>query len=91
MANQLASLPWSVDTPSASPVFSGQVKVSHFLWSGYQNTTDQVVVTDKNGNPVFQSVGNADLSPVSSDFSFFWVNGLIVLTLGSGVLYIVVE
>lgn len=87
MANQMAELPWAIDTPSASLLFSTMVFVEHFEFVGYALDTDSVIVQNKNGQVVWQNNGAADLRNVISA-KIGDVNGLKVTTLTSGKLLV---
>jgi hypothetical protein len=83
MANQLAEMPWSIDTPQAAPFFTTELDIVHFELAQYTLDTDNVIVKNKNGNVVWAANGEADLSPVISQ-KIGWINGMIVDTLTAG-------
>lgn len=87
MANQLAERPWIIDTPGATVLFAGRMKIDHFLFAGYAADTDNVTVTDANGHVIWVENGASDLHSIGTR-TIGWVNGLIVPTLTSGKLYI---
>lgn len=78
MSNQLASLPWVVDTPSADPLFTGKVKIDHIEYVGYQAAGDSVEVQDENGRLVAFLRGNTDLETAMTNNEIGWVSGLLV-------------
>lgn len=85
MANQLASLPWSIDTPAAAALFGGKILVSHMEYVGYTDPNHTVEVQDENGNLVALLKGNADLSSVLT-YKVGWISGILVpllLTVGA--------
>ncbi len=87
MTNQLATLPWVIDTEAATVIFSKRLKVLHMEFTGYTDASHKIVVTDANGKPVWMADGTTDLDPVRSG-PVGWINGLIVPTLDSGYLYV---
>jgi len=90
VANQLASLPWVIDTASANVLFTGKIFVRHFEFAGYAAGTDTVVVQDINSRPVWQADGKTDLDPVLS-YKVGWIKGIKVPTLSSGKLYVYIK
>lgn len=99
MANQLAALPWIVDTPSDVALASFSMKINHITYVGYADASSSVEVQDKNGHMVALLQGNAEHSPVNAEHEIGWINGLKVPTsktdlnpnLQSGKLIIYVE
>lgn len=87
MANQLAVLPWVIDTQSATAITASRLKILHMEFTGYTDATHKCAVTDAAGNPVWQADGRTDLDPVRSGI-IGWINGLIVPDLDSGKLYV---
>lgn len=92
MANNIKTNTWFLDTASASVIKSdgsGRTFVSALEFSGYAAPTDQAVfsVTDASGATVVAVVlqGNADLTPVSTNFGkSVWMMGLKLTTLTAG-------
>ena len=90
MANQLASLPWRLDTASGTAIFTGYMQVAHFEFVGYSLDTDNIVVKDVNGRIVWQANGRSDLSPVASEW-IGTIQGLALTTRDDGDLLVFVE
>lgn len=90
MANQLATLPWVIDTAAAGAIATGYLKITQFEWIEYTADAHEVVVKDKNGNLVWHGNGADDLQPVSSGFVGS-IQGLIVDQLDSGKLIVWIE
>ena len=77
MANQLTTLPFVVDTPGASAIYTGYINVMRFAFTGYTDPTASVEVQTAAGDVIVRLDGNTDLSEVESYFTG-WVNGLLV-------------
>ncbi len=90
MANQIASLPWAIDTASATDIASGYMLIAHFEFVGYALDTDNVVVHDTNGRVVWQANGLDNLAPVASEY-IGTIQGLRVPTLSAGKLLVFIE
>jgi hypothetical protein len=90
MANEVAANPWEIDTAGVTVLANFHVKIGTVIWKGYTAGTDDVVITDKEGNTVFEANGRADLDPIS-EYLGAWVNGLIVPTLDAGKVLIFLE
>ena len=50
--NRLTASPFKIDTPSASPLYVGQVEIQYIDFAGYVSSAQGVEVQDKFGNPV---------------------------------------
>jgi len=89
MANALDQNPMKVDTASATALFPATVRlyIKGVRWVGATNAAHTAVITDAAGDAVWNSVANA-ANYVESDSVDDWVDGLVVPTLGSGILYI---
>jgi hypothetical protein len=86
MANSLAGPVWKVDT--AATLVAGPVRVSRFRWVGATTAGHTCVVTDTAGHVVFSSVATAANFAEDKALDVPLVNGLIVTTIASGILYI---
>ena len=85
MANQLAALPWVLDTPDAAALYSSKVKIDHIDFVGYSDPSHVAELQDENGHLVALLQGNSDLSVVTSYECVGWVSGILLpLTLTSG-------
>lgn len=85
MANQLASLPWVIDTASATAITTKPVCFDAIVFQNYNAETDTCVVKDTNGRVVWRGNGHADLSPVEfHPATPYWIQGLIIDTIDSG-------
>lgn len=84
MANQLATNPLFLDTPGAAILIPRRIKINNIEFLGYAVATDEIHLTDENGNNVWDSVGSTNFN-VQRSGHVGWVNGLIFasLTLGS--------
>ena len=83
MANQVASLPWVIDTAAATDIASGYMLIAHFELVDYSLDADEVIVQDTNGRTVWKANGAVDLRPVTSEY-IGTIQGLRVTTLTSG-------
>lgn len=101
MANVVTQNPIIIDTAGASAVITQPLRVRKFVWDAVGHATDDHVcsVKDKNGvqkwKRTLTSLGTVGelVSAQSEDFDKGVLNmdGLIVDTLGGGVLYVYVE
>jgi hypothetical protein len=91
MANRIAGRPWTLDTATPGiPVWTSWIKIAHFEFSGYAAAGDKAILTDKNGEPVWQANGIATLEDQDS-FKISWVQGLIPQQIDSGTVYVYIE
>lgn len=79
MANQLASLPWTIDTVSDTPLSTKPLKVIRIAFTGYTDPTHAVEVHNGAGRLVCRLDGNTDLEEIESYFTG-WIQGLTVPT-----------
>lgn len=77
MANQLASLPWVVDTPAADAIFTGHMKILRLAFTGYTDAGHSVEVQDGNGRIVAKLDGTTDFEEVEAIFCG-WIQGMII-------------
>lgn len=75
MANNLTKLPWKVDTPSDTALFTGRIFLSHITYVGSTDPAHVAEVQDKNGNLVALLSGDTILT---SDHQIEWIEGLKV-------------
>lgn len=75
MANQLAALPWVVDTLSADPITEGKVLIDHIVYVDWADPSHVAEVQDSDGNLIAVLSGNG---LQSSDHTVNWVKGIIV-------------
>ncbi len=93
LANDLSGRLWNlVRADEDNPVKSGFVKVGSISWQGYSTDMDHVLVEDGKGVKLFESFGNADLSPISTSFSQpIWIHNMILADLTSGAVVVEVH
>lgn len=89
MANDLGGVVWKVDTTAT--LVAGPVRPSRFRWVGGTTAGHTCVVTDTAGRTIFTAVATAANYTEDKAITVPMVNGLIVTTLASGVLYIEFE
>lgn len=75
MANVLSGNPWTLDTVSAIPFWTGQIDVLYIEMIDYTLDTDTVQLKDGFGRVVWEGNGAADLEPVRSGH-VGWVHGM---------------
>lgn len=88
MANDISSRQWRLDTPVAfgvagAVIWSGNIKVEHFEFSGYAAQGNKVIIKDSNGKIVWSASSAADLTEIRSA-KVGWVNGLVLDTCQGG-------
>jgi len=87
MANSFKGRTWIIDTPSATPIWKGNVKVKSIYWKG-PTTIGHTAVLQRSDGSEFRSF----VCEVAAESQFMliesWVDGLIIPTLASGVLEI---
>lgn len=66
MANVLTGNPWTLDTVSATPFWTGLVEILYIEMIDYTVDTDTVQLKDGFGRVVWEGNGAADLEPVRS-------------------------
>ena len=85
MTNQLAALPWVLDTPSASALYLSKMHVHHMEYVDYTDPTAVCEVQDQNGHIVALLHGTTDLGNVGNWMKVGWIDGLLIpLTLTNG-------
>lgn len=77
MANQLATNPWLIDTPSASALYTHLLHNCQFEYIGYSSASSFVEVQDQNEHVIARLKGAADLQTVRSG-KVGWVEGMLV-------------
>lgn len=75
MANQLASLPWVIDTPSDDPLFTGEIKIQQIVYVEFTDPSHVAEIQDTDGNLVASLSGNTN---PQSGHAVGWVKGLLV-------------
>ncbi len=83
MANSMTTNPWVVDTAGASILFTPDVEVRHFEYTGYAAQGSNVTVQDRFGKNIWVGLGAADQEEVRSG-PIGWVHGISVPTLQNG-------
>jgi len=78
VANQFKNLPWIVDTPGASILITGDIKIDHIDYVGYSDPNHEVEIQDGSGHIIALIHGAADLSPVTNYMNSFWAAGMKV-------------
>lgn len=98
MANSKSNKIYVIDTASGTAVTLSPLVVNKIRWVGATTAGHTAVVQDQNANPFWSSVAGGANHVESDDFSQHsqrsssrMLNGLLVPTLGSGVLYIYVD
>ena len=87
MANDLTKRPWKVDTAAATVLSSDRLRVKGVRWVGATTAGHTAIIHDKNSRVVWSSVATG-ANYVESDLIENDWEGLIVPTLGSGILYL---
>jgi hypothetical protein len=89
MANNLATHSWFIDTASATPIWKDQVRVKMVEVVGADAGTignTMAEITDQNGHSIltakYQTNAVGEIQTYNPEN---WFNGIIVLTLGTGV------
>jgi hypothetical protein len=90
MGNQLASLPWEIDTAAVTVLANFHIKIGTVVWHSYTDASHKATLTDLNGNTIVTFDGETDLNSQSEWIGGF-VNGLICPTLESGKLLVYLE
>ena len=62
------------------------VKINQIEFEGYSSVSDNLEIQDQNGNDVWKTRGNGDLSTERTG-RIGWVNGIKIVTLTSGSIY----
>lgn len=78
MANVLNARPWMLDTPSNTPFYLYEVKISQLVYQDYESEAHVVELQDSGGRIVAVIKGKADLSPVKVGPEVGWVSGLLL-------------
>jgi len=79
MANRLTASPFRIDTPSAAPLYTGQLEIKRIDFAGYQSSAQGVEVQDKFGNTICFLRGLVSTETVPSGLIGI-VQGLMVPT-----------
>lgn len=77
MANQLASNPWIVDTPSATPLYLGNMPHVQIEYVDYSAATDIVEVQNRLGRTIAMLTAASDFRTVRTG-RMGWVYGVLV-------------
>ena len=91
MSNSLTGNVWVVDTASADPILTDWAGIRKIEWIGGTTAGHECVVQDQNGRVVFRRLAqgaNQDITETYPERFGKQVDGLIVPTLTSGVVYI---
>lgn len=95
MANDISSNPLVLDTAATSVVVSNLIRIKALKWTVDAGGTDNdtCVLTDKNGKVVYEEILNVATSgtlqaPPMNLIPPLNVNGLVMLTLSGGKLYV---
>lgn len=90
MANDTTVNPWKIDTASATPLTTDLVRVKGFRWVGSTTAGHTAVVTNVATKTMWASVANAANYVEADALGLNGLNmqGLVVPTLASGILYI---
>jgi len=79
MANQLSTNPWSIDTPSATPLYLGNMPHVQIEWIDYSSatTSDVVEVQNRYGRTIAFLTADSDFTTVRTG-RMGWVYGVLV-------------
>lgn len=91
MANDLLKNPWTVDTASATAILTDWANLRSIQWIGGTTAGHEAVIQDKDGRVLWRRLAtgaNQDFETVFPERLGHPVNGLLVPTLTSGVLYL---
>jgi hypothetical protein len=96
MANDLTGNTWKIDTASATPIITQDVYINSIRWIGATTAGHEAKITDNNGaSPDIKYSAFADGANFIDEKNYVGapansrcVGGIIVPTLGSGILYI---
>lgn len=80
---------WVIDTAAGTVIDSRQLRLDSITWSGPDTVGHQVVITDALGGRIWSSTAGTAEQSDGKYFGDQFYRGLIVPTLGSGVLEIV--
>lgn len=81
MANNLAVLPWYIDTTSSSVLYNSKIKINQIEYVGYTTSGHSIEVQDQNGKTIAFLIGTATPFPTVSTWEEVgWVDGLKVPT-----------
>ena len=87
MANDLTQDPLIIDTAAATVLSTNNLYIKSIRWVGATTAGHTAIIHDQASNVIWSSVASG-ANYVESEIVEQWVNGLIVPTLASGVLYI---
>lgn len=87
MANDLTADPYIIDAAAATVLSTINLYIKSIRWVGGTTAGHTAIIHDKNSNVIWSSVASG-ANYVESEIIEQWVDGLIVPTLASGVLYI---
>lgn len=87
MANDLTQDPYIIDTAAADVLSTNKLYIKSIRWVGGTTAGHTAVVRDQQSNTIWSSVASG-ANYVESEIIEQWIDGLIVPTLASGVLYV---
>ena len=87
MSNDLTGDPYIIDTAAATVLSTNNLYIKSIRWVGGTTAGHTAIIQDQTGNVIWSSVASG-ANYVESEIIEQWINGLIVPTLASGVLYI---
>src|SRR5262245_58689445 len=82
MSNKQTASPFRIDTPSATPLYAGQIEIRRIDFAGYQSSAQGVEVQDKFGNTICFLRGLVSTETVPSG-QIGTVQGIMVPTIDS--------
>ncbi len=89
MANDLGHNPMTIDTASGTVLREHPLFIKKIVWDEPTTAGHQLSVTDKNSNPIWHKYAIAGGNGIDYEIELnAWYRGLIVPTLGSGIVYI---
>jgi len=87
MANDLDDSPFKIDTPGT--IYTGRLKINEMVWKGPDRADENLVVTDSNGRTLWDETSLEGGRGISYRQPFNQqCDGIAVITIDSGVLYI---
>lgn len=87
MSNDLTQDPYIIDTAAATVLSTDNLYIKSIRWVGGTTAGHTAIIHDQKSNIIWSSVASG-ANYVESEIIEQWIDGLIVPTLASGVLYI---
>lgn len=87
MANDLTGNPWIIDTAGANILSTDQIHIKSIRWVNATTVGHHATIQNQLGKVIWDSYASG-AGYIESEMIEQWFSGLIVPTLGSGILYI---